>query len=366
MNFKDLMTQLQSIDEGQQVVQEMNAMVIPSGAPQEQPDNVSMNINMTGQGPGGIRDLMAVLKNIEQGTPEPQHDHEPIMGEPNAHQGAEEPIMGDSYGNSAKGGSDAQVMGVDAVTVKGDDLASKSQGAIKHNGGENPMHENLVKKLTNMYNEIKVRNLNENVTLDESGQTFQHIVHTYKRDVKDFMENGELTNDLYEALYDYYFDDIPYGTKKARTGDPFEWISERFYSDLGGMDEGVVDVANTVGQGVGSVVGTAKDAWNAAKQGYNQTSTGSSTPANNVPAPMTPKGSLGLPPAVRPGLPPAVRPSGPDTRGTGPAPSTPPSTPNPGQGDPADALTRASQAADVNPMEESTDLTAMLKIAGLR
>jgi hypothetical protein len=38
---------------------------------------------------------------------------------------------------------------------------------------------------------------------------------------------------LYDALYDYYFDDMPYGTKKARTGDPHEWVANRFAEDLG-------------------------------------------------------------------------------------------------------------------------------------
>jgi hypothetical protein len=93
--------------------------------------------------------------------------------------------------------------------------------------------------------------------------------------------------------------------------------------------EGVVDVANTLGQGVGSVVGTAKDAWNAAKQGYNQTSNGSSTPANNVPAPMTPKGSLGLPPG-----------GGAKT----PAPAVRPNTPN------ASSIPQPSMQPDSNPM----------------
>ena len=336
MNFKDLVTKLHAIEENIA----LPGIVMQPQMAQQQQDNVSVNINMTGQGSGGIRDLMAVLKNIEQGTTEPQHDQEPIMGEPHmhAHAGHEEPLMGDEemeetmdaneedWENSAHGDIGAHTSGVDAVTFKGNDLASKSRGALKHNGGENPMHEAVVQRLTKMYNEIK--SLNENVTLDETGQTFQHILHHYKRDVKDFMDNGEMSSDLFDVLYDYYFDDMPYGVKKARSGDPYEWVSTRFANDMQGeVDEGVVDVANTVGQGVGSVVGTAKDAWNAAKQGYNQTSSGSSTPANNVPAPMTPKGSLGLPPAVRP--------SGPDTRGTGPAPSTPPGSPAPaGQPDP--------------------------------
>ena len=48
------------------------------------------------------------------------------------------------------------------------------------------------------------------------------------------MTTGNLDDDLYHALYDYYFDDMPYGVKKARDGDPYEWISDRFYDDMGG------------------------------------------------------------------------------------------------------------------------------------
>ena len=75
--------------------------------------------------------------------------------------------------------------------------------------------------------------MNENVLLDSTGSTFQHILNTYKRDVKDFEENDELSDDLYNALYDYYHEDMPYGTKKARTGDPHEWVADRFAADLG-------------------------------------------------------------------------------------------------------------------------------------
>jgi hypothetical protein len=75
--------------------------------------------------------------------------------------------------------------------------------------------------------------MNENVLLYSTGSTLQHILNTFKRDVKDFQENDELSDELYNALYDYYFDDMPYGTKKARTGDPHEWVADRFAADLG-------------------------------------------------------------------------------------------------------------------------------------
>jgi hypothetical protein len=73
----------------------------------------------------------------------------------------------------------------------------------------------------------------ENVLNDDTGSTFQHILDTFKRDVKDFEENDELSDELYHALYDYYHDDMPYGVQKARSGDPHEWVADRFAADLG-------------------------------------------------------------------------------------------------------------------------------------
>jgi hypothetical protein len=75
--------------------------------------------------------------------------------------------------------------------------------------------------------------MNESVLNDSTGSTFQHILDTFKRDVKDFQETGEVSDELHNALYDYYFDDMPYGTKKARDGDPYEWVADRFGADLG-------------------------------------------------------------------------------------------------------------------------------------
>ena len=74
--------------------------------------------------------------------------------------------------------------------------------------------------------------VNEGVLTDSTGSTLDHIVDTFKRDVKDFIQTGNMSDDLFQALYDYYFDDMPYGTKKARTGDPYEWVADRFASDM--------------------------------------------------------------------------------------------------------------------------------------
>lgn len=160
--------------------------------PPKQQDSVSMSVNMNGNGAGGIRDLMSVLKNIEQGdfapdhdepSDEPQHDapghEEPIMGDivksMAAHAEEENQMMpqpemdeemgddGETWANSAHGDAGAHVHGVDAVTGSGDDMNSKgklsplarapgSNSLIRHHVHVN---EELVDKLTSMYEAIK-------------------------------------------------------------------------------------------------------------------------------------------------------------------------------------------------------------------
>jgi hypothetical protein len=76
----------------------------------------------------------------------------------------------------------------------------------------------------------------EGVLTDSTGSTLDHICDRFGKEVRDFETSGEMSDDLFHALYDYYFDDMPYGTKKSRDGDPYEWVSERFAQDRG-IDE---------------------------------------------------------------------------------------------------------------------------------
>lgn len=95
--------------------------------------------------------------------------------------------------------------------------------------------------------------LKENV-LNDNGSTLGHIIQTYQRDVRDFIQSGNMSDHLYDALYDYYFDDMPYGVKKARTGDPYEWIGDRFFNDLQGhpiVDECLGGIVGEAGAGAG-------------------------------------------------------------------------------------------------------------------
>jgi len=76
-------------------------------------------------------------------------------------------------------------------------------------------------------------NLNP-TTVMENDNTMRHIVSKFKHEVKNFIAGDELDSDLYHALYDYYSDhgEMPYGTMKARDGDPYEWITMRFDRDV--------------------------------------------------------------------------------------------------------------------------------------
>jgi len=101
------------------------------------------------------------------------------------------------------------------------------------NNPDHPSWENPYRKKDTLESLRRAAGLTENVLRDSTGSTFDHILDTFKRDVRDFEESGDLSDALYDALYDYYHDDMPYGVQKARTGDPYEWVSDRFGADLG-------------------------------------------------------------------------------------------------------------------------------------
>jgi len=99
--------------------------------------------------------------------------------------------------------------------------------------------------------------LGEGRMIDESGSTFDHILNRFKAEVKAFEQGGDLDYDLYEALFDYYCDhgEMPYGTAKARTGDPYEWVTLRLDRDLkdNSMDEAAPKLSGTVPTGLGGL-----------------------------------------------------------------------------------------------------------------
>lgn len=92
-------------------------------------------------------------------------------------------------------------------------------------------------------------NIQTPVTTLKEHYDLASVIKRFPKEIKDFKEGGDLDGDLFDALYDYYFDDMPYGTKKARTGDPYEWVTQRLDQDLAevegedAVDEAIVDEA---------------------------------------------------------------------------------------------------------------------------
>ena len=76
MNFNELYRKIADIDKqtAADIIEECGMGPMTSSMPQQ--DNVSMNVNMSGSGAGGIRDLMSILKNIEDHG---EHGEQEIM-----------------------------------------------------------------------------------------------------------------------------------------------------------------------------------------------------------------------------------------------------------------------------------------------
>jgi hypothetical protein len=190
MNFRDLAERLRTIEEntaelnidGTAPVEECGDMPPPGAVVHEMPpqqDNVTMNVSMNGQGSGGIKSLMDILRNIEAGveddkvslTAEPEiavvddmltksSDSSVAGDESIAHEGSEETVIGhdvdDDKDDAVKNRPHRVTYNVDTITRHGDDLLAKGDiKRLKMNGGENPLQEGLVERLQSLYDSIK-------------------------------------------------------------------------------------------------------------------------------------------------------------------------------------------------------------------
>lgn len=135
-----------------------------SGMSQGQQDNVNMSINMNGAGPGGIRDLLDILRNIEQGSDDPDSGElGDLIGAMGDGPRGKVAVLGNDmempvgeFANSP----DEMYADVGDVTPTGNDLHSKGGEAPKVNGGGNPMgvdEEALLARLGSLYESIKNR-----------------------------------------------------------------------------------------------------------------------------------------------------------------------------------------------------------------
>ena len=90
----------------------------------------------------------------------------------------------------------------------------------------------LKKELMKRTAELKAK-LGEGFEEDE----VKAMLMSYPEDAEKLKQTGQLdtNSQLYMDLFGYYQDEMPYGTQKARDGDPTEWLEMRL-SDLGFME----------------------------------------------------------------------------------------------------------------------------------
>lgn len=116
MNFNELYRKIAEIDKKttDDIVEECG--MGPMSSPMPQQDNVSMNVSMNGSGAGGIRDLMSILKNIEDTGEQEMMPGIDVDIEPPSDMGAD---GGDELAQMLK------LTGQDDGSDKGDDMSDK-------------------------------------------------------------------------------------------------------------------------------------------------------------------------------------------------------------------------------------------------
>lgn len=174
MNFQDLLTKIKQIDENtgpdeilttDTTVEECGMGMMPPAhmsAP-KQSDSVTMNVSMNGSGAGGIRDLLNVLKDIQDGPEHDAHDSDAgefdiLIGEPEEESYEEESVNAGGFGATDTNPDEVTLDITDVVNVgtpiNGGDHRPRQAGLPI---GNPHMHEGLVKQLAAHYADVKGR-----------------------------------------------------------------------------------------------------------------------------------------------------------------------------------------------------------------
>jgi len=146
-------------------------MDMPSMGSPKQQDNVTMNISMNGSGAGGIRDLMNLLRDLEDGPEDGGNGMDDEMGviidKMAGDEGdSEMPLIGmdetDGGGfDQASTTPNPQTAPLGAAFPTGNDISSHGGNERpKVNGGGNPYAmaaEGLIPRLSSLYQEVKSR-----------------------------------------------------------------------------------------------------------------------------------------------------------------------------------------------------------------
>jgi hypothetical protein len=149
------------------LVDECGTGMMPSStmsAP-KQSDSVTMNVSMNGSGQGGIRDLMDILRNIEDSGAPDNDENDLAVAIGGMADGPEKLI---DMEEAEAGGFDrattapnTKMAPMSAAFPKGNDISSHGGNEVpKAHGGGNPYSmaaESLIPRLNDLYQEVKSR-----------------------------------------------------------------------------------------------------------------------------------------------------------------------------------------------------------------
>jgi len=138
-------------------------MDMPSMA-SKQPDNVSMNLSMNGSGAGGIKDLLDILRNIENSDDSEGDDLGDLIGQMDSpSSGKKDVIVGDSIDgefSNATTEPNPEYKDTDYMTkdISGGFGTQQTMHPHGYQNADNPLAmETLKSKLSNLYQEVKLR-----------------------------------------------------------------------------------------------------------------------------------------------------------------------------------------------------------------
>ena len=127
----------------------------------------------------------------------------------------------------AKSKAQQKFMGMVHAAKKGEKPASKevakaAEGMSKSDAKDfaSTKHKGLPDKV------------NESMAFESSNPALNSVCHRYGKECKDFMTTGVMDEDLYQALHDYYYDDMPASVKRG--AETREWVEDQFHADMGG------------------------------------------------------------------------------------------------------------------------------------
>jgi hypothetical protein len=135
-------------ESAEEVAEECGMPPSMADAPKQQ-DSVTMSVNMNGSGSGGIADLMAILRKIENSAPEGGDEMDVLVKKL---PGFDNFVGGEQFANEP----DEVYKNVDAVVnPPSNGLNEPTQSYPAAAGGDNPM--NIKPRLESLYNQIKNR-----------------------------------------------------------------------------------------------------------------------------------------------------------------------------------------------------------------